>query len=338
MEKPVFDAVYHAVKSALEKGDAPKQAVLPVRVPMASPGISGVQTQFEAPAPPPAAGPTARENAAAVSRDMLDALVDGDPSPAVFPPGFQAAPDTGEPGRIPLSRHTVRPLRDSTPDYYGGGAVSVDILRTNPSRTPAKAAEKKEEPPVRPAPPAAAPEEAAERSFPPFAMWERRSIPILSRKWGDSLFIIDKHAAHERMLYDRLRESAKQEAQLLLEPAAVTLSREEYAVLLSVQKELAEAGFEVEDFGGGAVLVRTVPMMSGRLRRGGRHTGNRRRPALRKAGDRYGQAGLDLSFHRLPGRRQGRRRKPSGGAEGSGRTGAAQGRRPLLSPRPSRLL
>ena len=80
-------------------------------------------------------------------------------------------------------------------------------------------------------------------------------------QWGDSLFIIDKHAAHERMLYDRLRESAKQEAQLLLEPAAVTLSREEYAVLLSVQKELAEAGFEVEDFGGGAVLVRTVPMM-----------------------------------------------------------------------------
>ena len=78
---------------------------------------------------------------------------------------------------------------------------------------------------------------------------------------GDSLFIIDKHAAHERMLYDRLRESAKQEAQLLLEPAAVTLSREEYTVLLSVQKELAEAGFEVEDFGGGAVLVRTVPMM-----------------------------------------------------------------------------
>ena len=47
----------------------------------------------------------------------------------------------------------------------------------------------------------------------------------------------------------------------MLEPAAVTLSREEYTVLLSVQKELAEAGFEVEDFGGGAVLVRTVPMM-----------------------------------------------------------------------------
>ena len=254
-EKPVFDAVYHAVKSALEKGDAPKQAVLPVRVPMASPGLSGVQTHFEAPAPPPAAGPTARENAAAVSRDMLDALVDGDPSPAVSPPGFQAAPGTGKTGRVPLPRHTVRPLRDSTPDYYVGGSVSVDILRTNPSGPPAKAAEKKEEPP------AAAPEEAAEKELPAVRYVGEAFHTYIIAQLGDSLFIIDKHAAHERMLYDRLRESAKQEAQLLLEPAAVTLSREEYTVLLSVQKELAEAGFEVEDFGGGAVLVRTVPMM-----------------------------------------------------------------------------
>ena len=77
----------------------------------------------------------------------------------------------------------------------------------------------------------------------------------------DELLLIDKHAAHERILYEKLKkESGKSCAQYLLEPIPVTLDKNEYAAVLENQKLFWEAGFEVEDFGGGSVLVRSAPL------------------------------------------------------------------------------
>lgn len=71
---------------------------------------------------------------------------------------------------------------------------------------------------------------------------------------------IDKHAAHERLLYERLKAQGRGgEAQALLEPVAVTLDKEEYTQLLAHGEELSAAGFEIDDFGAGTVLVRSVP-------------------------------------------------------------------------------
>ncbi len=78
---------------------------------------------------------------------------------------------------------------------------------------------------------------------------------------ADELLLIDKHAAHERILYEKLKkESGKSCAQYLLEPIPVTLDKDEYAAVLENQKLFWEAGFEVEDFGGGSVLVRSAPL------------------------------------------------------------------------------
>ncbi|MDO4154484.1 MAG: DNA mismatch repair endonuclease MutL [Clostridia bacterium] len=75
------------------------------------------------------------------------------------------------------------------------------------------------------------------------------------------LLIIDKHAAHERMLFDALKkDNGKQGAQLLLSPVTVTLSKDEYAVLCENMAVLNEAGFDAEDFGEGAVRVRACPL------------------------------------------------------------------------------
>ena len=78
---------------------------------------------------------------------------------------------------------------------------------------------------------------------------------------GEDAFLIDKHAAHERILFEKLK--ANQEAisaQLLLSPIPVQLSPEGAAELLSNATMLMELGFEIEEFGDNTVLLRQIPM------------------------------------------------------------------------------
>ena len=75
------------------------------------------------------------------------------------------------------------------------------------------------------------------------------------------MVIIDKHAAHERIIYEKLKkESGDRTPQLLLLPVTVTLSKEEYSAMLENLELVNEAGFDVEDFGNGCVIVRECPM------------------------------------------------------------------------------
>ena len=78
---------------------------------------------------------------------------------------------------------------------------------------------------------------------------------------GDNAFLIDKHAAHERILFDKLK--ANQEAinpQTLLTPIPVRLSAEGAAELLANKALLDELGFEIDEFGENTVLLRQIPM------------------------------------------------------------------------------
>lgn len=75
------------------------------------------------------------------------------------------------------------------------------------------------------------------------------------------MVIIDKHAAHERIIYEKLKaESGERTPQLLLLPVTVTLSKEEYAAVIENLDLINESGFEAEDFGNGCVIVRECPM------------------------------------------------------------------------------
>ncbi len=78
---------------------------------------------------------------------------------------------------------------------------------------------------------------------------------------GEEAFLIDKHAAHERILFEKLK--ANQEAisaQTLLTPIPCRLSPEGCAELLSNKALLEELGFEMEEFGDNTVLLRQIPM------------------------------------------------------------------------------
>ena len=77
---------------------------------------------------------------------------------------------------------------------------------------------------------------------------------------GDELCLIDKHAAHERQLYEKLAANyGNVPSQMLLEPAAIDLAAEEKQALLDNIPLLENAGLEIADFGGNTVVLRTVP-------------------------------------------------------------------------------
>lgn len=78
---------------------------------------------------------------------------------------------------------------------------------------------------------------------------------------NNELLMIDKHAAHERMLFNKLKESAGTDcSQVLLTPVSVTLPKEEYSALMQNTQLLSQVGFAVEDFGDGTVRVREMPL------------------------------------------------------------------------------
>ena len=75
----------------------------------------------------------------------------------------------------------------------------------------------------------------------------------------ESVFLIDKHAAHERILFENLKKLHKIEVQVLLTPITVTLNKNEYNKIIENADILQQCGFEVEDFGINSLAVRAVP-------------------------------------------------------------------------------
>ena len=77
---------------------------------------------------------------------------------------------------------------------------------------------------------------------------------------GDAVLFLDKHAAHERILFENLKQSHEPVmSQLLLAPITANVTQEEAGVLLDNRELLTEYGYEIEDFGDGALLIRQFP-------------------------------------------------------------------------------
>ena len=263
-ERKVFDAVYYAVRSALE-GDRSRPALtLETRRPATtSVGADIIRPPFPAAdpvqetlplhdvtAPKPVGGSGTRPYAPGSVPAPLKkrpapphpASPDGD---ATFPPqggrpakggAAQAFPPQGE--RRPEGPDEERAIREIRTDANGGALPSSVAHKPSPAPEPAPA-----------------PEEPA-----PWRMAGEVLDTYIIVEQGDKVLFIDKHAAHERLNFDRLKaEGYRPMVQTLLEPSVCTLPAEEGAVLLAHLPLLERFGFEAEDFGGGAVLVRAAP-------------------------------------------------------------------------------
>ena len=81
-------------------------------------------------------------------------------------------------------------------------------------------------------------------------------------EYKDTVYLIDQHAAHERVLYDRLKKKMSEgsvDAQVLLMPVPVTLTAEEQVLVAENRASFERLGYRFEDFGENTLLIREVP-------------------------------------------------------------------------------
>lgn len=227
-EKAVFDAVYFAVKSAIAQDNVLASGKdVEVKRP-----AGGLLSQFEQ--------PEGEQQALEVPAVPVR-RVEPEEAP---PPRREVLPDA-EPH--PLEGFREPSVADAAPAYRVSPererAAEIQIL---PSADP-----EKEPAPVQP---------------------PRHRVRIIGELFftyvlaqiDETFAIVDKHAAHERILYNRLKESRDGlEKQYLLTSAVVTLSKAEHQCVLDRLEALDRLGFTVEDFGGSAVVLRSVPAVAG---------------------------------------------------------------------------
>lgn len=232
-EKPVFDAVYHGVRSALQSGDTLQQAVLPQ---------TEKRVNVFAQRPVPQTNSGAQTSFRAVT----------EPKPVTETKPFVPMVQTEE--KEPLC------MRDDTAESF----ISTPVISKPdiPQKPVVQAVPQKTEIPVQEtAVPAEETVLTVEEAKPtPRVVGELFTTYILA-EYGDELLVIDKHAAHERMLYNTLKNTAQPDSQMLLTPQTVTLDSDACNALLAALPQLTKAGYLVEDFGGLTVLVRAVPVM-----------------------------------------------------------------------------
>lgn len=224
-EKPIFDAVYHGVKTALNQGDAPN--VMQISHPVLSPF-----SQPEAP---------------------VQLILPAAPKTEQAPP---ALPPVEKPQQV----HTYAVSDVKVPQFHSDYTVKPDappapqpeLLPSEPEEVQEMLTHIAEEP---------------ENSEPQKAVklvGEAFGTYIIMERGNGELLFIDKHAAHERMLYERLKaEGGQAVQQMLLQPVTVTLDKNEYSAVLNSIETYAAAGFEIEDFGSGTVIVRSAPLILG---------------------------------------------------------------------------
>ena len=80
-------------------------------------------------------------------------------------------------------------------------------------------------------------------------------------QYQKEMILIDKHAAHERIIFEKLKNNGGgKESQILLEPCIVTIEKDEYSAIVENLDIISKIGYEINDFGSGSVIVRSAPM------------------------------------------------------------------------------
>ena len=300
-ERPVFDAIYHAVKTALQQGDERKQVHFKENtafneIKKVNP-FNNAQAVFakaeNAPAEKPIKPIERREPVLKNSEpkpynpfDELD-LKDEKPKPVSI--DSLKMSDSSNPFDI-YSKQAIKrnsELENKKAEFskqklekaeqlilkatqqeesLPKQEITVDDLTAESTETPIETEVSKEE--VKPLKEISEnktdnndaltelPKEQTKLRF----LGEAFNTYIIVEKNDNEVLIIDKHAAHERIIYEKLKaDSGSANVQYLLTPITVTLDKIDYDAAVSNLDMFAKCSFDVEDFGNGTLLVRSAP-------------------------------------------------------------------------------
>ena len=279
-DKTVFDAVHYTVKDALDREGQPApaekkpfyQTMTAREFRETAPAPQGVKLPFVSGRPVGSAGagsPTVNRFAPAAPpvQTPREAV-----QPAAAPQGDvwqvrDAAPEAGKAFTVPSGQEGVvyRITPPDAPEDSPARERAAAETETEPAAAMPEAAGADDT--TLSAPEAAPvqqelemPETADSGETPWRIAGEVLKTYIICEDGEQNVWLIDKHAAHERIRFDALKaDPVPPMAQQLLTPAAVTLTAEEYSAVLESLDVLAGYGFLCEDFGDGAVLVREIP-------------------------------------------------------------------------------
>lgn len=300
-ERPVFDAIYHAVKTALQQGDERKQVHFKENT--AFNEIKKVNPFNNAQAVFAKAENTPAEKPIKPIERIEPVLKNSEPKP--YNPFDEL--DLKDEKTKPVSIDNLKMSDSSNPfDIYSKQAIkrnselenkkaefskqklekaeqlilkatqqeeslpkqeiTVDDLTAESTETPIETEVSKEE--VKPLKGISEnktdnndaltelPKEQTKLRF----LGEAFNTYIIVEKNDNEVLIIDKHAAHERIIYEKLKaDSGSANVQYLLTPITVTLDKIDYDAAVSNLDMFAKCSFDVEDFGNGTLLVRSAP-------------------------------------------------------------------------------
>ena len=263
-EKRIFDAVYYAAKSALEEKDKPSKFDLTkmnLKNQTSFKADEGEQISF-------------KKNPEFWSNELPKEWKKAEPpkpqptKPAEAQPPKPFIPADRKPAEASAPKPAMSPVQEVA-------VIPAEALSVPPSPVPQSphstqhpeppvqqsAQVPKEDPKLQPTLEPSAPQ-IPELETPDFKLIGEAFNTYILVECEGKILLIDKHAAHERMLYEQLKaENADMRSQVLLEPITVTLSKEEYSIILSNKDLLEDSGYVIDDFGSGCIVIRECPVM-----------------------------------------------------------------------------
>lgn len=219
-ERRIFDAVYSSVKNALARGDTRPEVKL--HEPVFNPFERMTTAEYKQ---QPIMKPTVAEEIYKNKPSLHNAYKPQEKT--ILRDANYNVSKTNNTVYIPERIINPPPMAEELPQPQR--TVSVDIMRD------------------------------VEDERPPITLIGEAFLTYIIVQMGESVFMIDKHAAHERILFNRLKKEQKTETQALLTAVIVALTGDEYNAAISNTEALEKAGFEVEDFGNSSVRVSAVP-------------------------------------------------------------------------------
>ena len=261
-ERPVFDAVYHAAKSALLRHDDRKQAHFKddsaLHEIRRSSTFNNAQAVFRKPGPP-------KVQPQIKPKDEFNPFSDIEFSKPNPKPKLQSLDDLHlTDKKKPFDVYSKQAVKNTKREesYSKPQNQPLPLIQKPDTPKPAVIADKPKA------------EEIVVTEKPnsePVVLYEQQKDElkyvgelfdtyIIVEKNQKEMLLIDKHAAHERIIYEKLKaEKAGSSAQLLLTPITVTLGKSEYDAAINHLDMFSDCSFEVEDFGNSTLLVRSAP-------------------------------------------------------------------------------